>query len=68
MLFIIVVIVLAEVAEVVFNRCSVGNDTKDGRIRPDSKGYMVTFNYEFLEDFRDEKENVLSRAFRKIGR
>ena len=42
-----------EVAEVVFNRCTETNTTKDGTTRPDSTGYKVTFNYEFLEDFRD---------------
>ena len=36
-----------------FNRCTETNDTKDSAIRPDSKDYKVTFNYEFLEDFRD---------------
>jgi len=54
------------VAEVVFNRCSVGNETKDGKIRVDSKDYILTFNYEFLEDFRDEKENVCARVFKRL--
>lgn len=42
-----------EVAEAVFNRCTETNATNDGTIRPDSPDYQVTFNYEFLEDFRD---------------
>ena len=53
-------------AEEVFNRCSVGNETKDGKIRLDSKEYQLTFNYEFLEDFQDEKENICSRFFKKM--
>lgn len=53
-------------AEVVFNRCSVGNDTKDGKIRPDSKEYHVEFNYEFLEDFRDKKAGFFSRLSHKV--
>lgn len=57
---------LAEVAEVVFNLCSVGNDTKDGKIRPDSKEYEVTFNYEFLEDFRDTNEDFFTRLTKKL--
>lgn len=55
-----------DVAEEVFNRCSVGNETKDGKIRIDSKEYKLTFNYEFLEDFQDETENICSRAFKKL--
>ena len=50
----------------VFNLCSEGNDTKDGKIRPDSKDYQVTFNYEFLEDFRDEEETFFTRFSKKI--
>lgn len=62
---ILVIYNYAEVAEEVFNRCSIGNDTKDGKIKSDSKKYKVTFNYEFLEDFRDEKENVCKRFFKR---
>ena len=46
-----------DVAEEVFNRCCVGNETKDGKIGVDSKDYRLTFNYEFLEDFRDKKRS-----------
>lgn len=55
-----------DVAREVFNRCSEGNDTKDGAILPDSKDYNVTFNYEFLEDFRDDEDDVCDR-FRYVG-
>ena len=41
----------------VLNRCSVTNETKDGKIKPDSDKYEVEFNYEFLEDFRDDEED-----------
>lgn len=58
---------LIGVAGEVFNRCSTPNDTKDGQINPDSKLYNVTFNYEFLEDFRDVKENACSRFFRRLS-
>ena len=40
----------------VLNRCSVTNETKDGKIKPDSDKYEVEFNYEFLEDFQDKKD------------
>ena len=56
------VLCATEVAEEVFNRCTFTNATKDGQIRPDSKEYRVTFNYEFLEDFQDP-ESKLARAF-----
>lgn len=56
----------AEVAEEVFNRCSITNETKDGRVRPDSKDFQVVFNYEFLEDFVDERQNCLSRWWRSL--
>ena len=49
-----------EVAEEVLNLCSITNATKDGRIRPDSKDYQVVFNYEFLEDFVDERKSYFS--------
>ena len=55
-----------EVAEEVFNRCSITNETKDGRIGPDSKDYRVNFNYEFLEDFRDERPGLIVRFWRAI--
>lgn len=42
-----------DVAELVFNRCSKNNATKDGKITPESKKFKVDFNYEFLEDYRD---------------
>lgn len=57
-----------DVAEEVFNRCSVGNESKDGKIGLDSKDYMLTFNYEFLEDFQDEKVNICTRFYNKIKR
>ena len=50
-------------AEEVFNRCCVGNETKDGKVGVDSKDYRLTFNYEFLEDIQDKKENLCSRYF-----
>lgn len=59
-------ILILEVAEEVFNRCLVGNDSRDGKIRLDSKDYKLTFNYEFLEDFQDRKEDVCSRFFRML--
>ena len=43
----------SDVAELVFNRCSKNNATKDGKITPESKNFKVDFNYEFLEDYRD---------------
>ena len=46
-----------DVAEEVFNRCCVGNETKDGKIGVDSKDYRLKFNYEFLEDFQDKKRS-----------
>ena len=55
-------------AEKVFNRCSRTNATMDGKIGPDSKKYRVTFDYEFLEDFRDEKGNICTRFFRNLFR
>ena len=59
-------LICSEVAEEVFNRCSEANDTTDGRIRPDSKEYTVTFSYEFLEDFRDKKEDFCTRIFNTL--
>jgi hypothetical protein len=38
----------ADVAEMVLNKCTTTN--ADRNIRPDSKDFAVTFNYEFLED------------------
>ncbi len=58
--------VLLDVAEEVFNRCSIGNETKDGKTRVDSRDYMLTFNYEFLEDFQDEEKNICTRFFRRM--
>ena len=58
---------MPEVAEEVFNKCTVTNATKDGKIRPDSKEYRVLFNYEFLEDFRDA-ESAAHRLARHISR
>lgn len=43
----------SDVAELVFNKCSKNNATKDGKITPESKEFSVVFNYEFLEDYRD---------------
>ena len=42
-------------AELVFNRCSKNNATKDGKITHESEDFKVVFNYEFLEDYRDVK-------------
>ena len=55
---------MAAVAEEVFDRCTTTNATSDGQIRPDIKEYRVTFNYEFLEDFRDPESRAkrLKRA------
>lgn len=58
--------IYVDVAEKVFNRCSVGNESKDGKIRLDSKEYILTFNYEFLEDFRDAKVNFCTRFYNKL--
>ena len=52
----------------VFNRCSVTNETKDGRVRPESKDFEVVFNYEFLEDFVDEEHNFITRCWRTLTR
>ena len=54
-------------AEEVFNRCSTTNATSDGKIRPDSKEYEVTFDYEFLEDYQDpvSRGTKLRRALTK---
>ena len=53
-----------DVAEEVFNRCTSTNATKDGQILPDSPDYLVTFKYEFLEDFQDptSRAGQLARA------
>ncbi|CAI8048714.1 Transient receptor potential cation channel subfamily A member 1 homolog [Geodia barretti] len=58
---------MPEVAEEVFNRCTVTNATKDGKIRPDSREYRVLFNYEFLEDFQD-RETAAHRLARRLTR
>ena len=42
----------ADVDEV-FNRCTITNATKNGQICPDSAGYRIIFNHEFVEDFQD---------------
>ena len=52
------------VAIEVFNRCCVGNETKDGKIRTDSNEYTLTFNYEFLEDFQEGKGNIFKKMFK----
>ena len=52
--------VYTAVAEEILNLSSMTNVTKDGWIRPDSKDYQVVFNYEFLEDFVDERKGYFS--------
>ena len=54
--------VFLDVANEVFNRCCAGYD----KARIDSKDYKLTFNYEFLEDFQDEKENACSKYFKRL--
>ena len=39
----------ADVAEMVLKKCTRTN-ARDRNVRPDSKEYTVTFDYEFLED------------------
>ena len=48
----------AEVATEVLNRCTAAND-----MRPDDPNYAVTFDYEFLEDFRNDpvEQNLIAR-------
>lgn len=60
---IFVVHVNTDVAEQVFNRCTLSNETKDGKIRHDSKDYNITFDYEFIEDFQDAKGDFCSNLF-----
>jgi len=50
----------ADVAEEVFNHCTITNATKNGQICPDSAECRVIFNHEFVEDF----QNPESRATR----
>ncbi len=56
-----------DVAEEVFNRCTSTNASKDGKVRPDSLEYSITFNYEFLEDFQEAETRTakLRRNLRK---
>ena len=35
----------------VFNKCTTTNATPDGKIQPESSEYVVTFDYEFVEDY-----------------
>ena len=51
----------ADVAEQVFNQCSISNETKDGKIWRDSKDYTITFDYEFIEDFQDAPRDFFWR-------
>ena len=52
----------SDVAELVFNRCTVSNETKD---RHDTQGYSITFEYEFIEDFQDAKGDICSSFFKR---
>lgn len=49
---------MPEVATEVLNRCTAAND-----MRPDDPNYAVTFDYEFLEDFRNDpvEQNLIAR-------
>ena len=51
-----------DVAEEVFKRCAVSNEDEVGK---DDPNYTITFNYEFLEDFTDDRKggNILTRTF-----
>ena len=51
------------VAKEVFNRCAVPNG-----VAKDDVDYQITFNYELLEDFRDEYGGGLTRAFTRYER
>ena len=51
-----------DVAKVVFNRCSTTNENV---VSADSTDYRITFDYEFLEDFRDPPGLFLHQKFTK---
>lgn len=58
------VTVYIDVAKVVFNRCAVANDDQ---VSKDNVNYQITFNYEFLEDFREIEHELLKRAFTRYN-
>ena len=48
-----VIIKFADVAEEILNKCTVSDPRYQNA---DDPGYSVVFNYEFVEDTRDDKE------------
>ena len=45
---------LTDVAEEILNKCTVNDPQYQN---PDDSAYSVVFNYEFIEDIRDDKQN-----------